>query len=821
MRKTNGLPFYILIICTIMTMIAQAQFLVKTNGSNITTVQTPAGRWQFSLFPRGIVKTTYLPKNSTHNEQVSDAVILNAERILPKIANNQSQTILTWGNGTMLNISPSGINYNLSNGEIIQLTRCFASESNRGFSFGLQPDEMIFGAGERSTPLNRRGYSFQLYNAPAYGYELNAERLNFSVPFVLSSRKYAILFDNPSKGYLDIGKTDSGTLEYGVLSGELSFYIIPGKYFDEILSNYHKLTGTQALPPRWAMGNFMSRFGYQSEQQTREIFGKMKEDKIPFDAVIFDLFWFGDSIKGTLGNLDWVNKTAWPNPQKMIADFKKEGVESILITEPYVLQSTPNYLPSKNYHATDSAGNPYVLTDFYFGHGGLIDMFRKDAQEWFWSKYKAQMDNGVTGWWGDLGEPEKHPANIYHNLKDLGFERRFSADEVHNIYGYYWSKMVYTHFKRDYPGKRLFHLNRSGYPGSQRYGSFPWSGDVNRSWGGLQAQLPLIQSTSLSGIPYIHSDAGGFAMGEVDDELYIRWMQFAAFTPVFRPHGTALGAVDPLVKNIPSEPAMWPDKTKALAKAAADLRYEWLPYNYTLSYEQARYGKLLVKPMFFLSENDSNLYEATGQYLWGDNVIVVPITQKEQHLKTYYVPEGEWVNVFTQQSFTGPQWVNDSISINHIPVLAKAGSFIPRKPGLLNTNQYNSRPLDVLYLPSPQASQYTLYEDDGADANAIANGSYELISFRSMGLKRTTHITVQSNSGTFKGRPVRREMMITIPNLTAKPLSVLVDGKKVTVEERGTLSNGFISIAEWKPSAKTLRLPILFTNKKVEAVIKF
>lgn len=807
---------------TIMTK-AEAQFQVKTNvDSSITTVQTPVGDWHFSLFQGGIIKTTYISKNSTHNEQVSDAVIIYAERVLPKIANTASQTILTWGNGTMLNMTPSGINYDLPNGEMIQLTRCFASESNRGFSFGLLPDEMIFGAGERSTPLNRRGYFFPLYNAPAYGYEQNASQLNFSVPFIVSSRRYAILFDNPSKGYLDIGKTESNTLEYGVQSGELSFYIIPGNTYDEIVSNYHHLTGTQALPPRWAMGNFMSRFGYQSEEQTRDIFNKMKKDQIPFDAVIFDLFWFGDSIKGTLGNLDWVNKTAWPDPKKMIADFKKEGVETILITEPYVLQSTPNYLPSKEYHATDSAGHPFVLTDFYFGHGGLIDMFRKDAQEWFWSKYKAQMENGVTGWWGDLGEPEKHPAAMHHNLKDLGFNRLFAADEVHNIYGYYWSKMVHTHFKRDYPGRRLFHLNRSGYPGSQRYGSFPWSGDVSRTWSGLAAQLPLIQGTSLSGIPYIHSDAGGFAMGEVDDELYIRWMQFAAFTPIFRPHGTALGAVDPTVKDIPSEPAMWPEKTKALAKAVADLRYEWLPYNYTLAYKQARYGKLLVKPMFFLNERDSNLYEATGQYLWGENVIVVPITEKGQHLKTFYVPEGEWVNVFTHQSFTGPQWVNDSnLTIEHIPVLAKSGSIIPRKPGLLNTHQYNNRLLDVLYLPSAQASSYTLYEDDGADECAITNNLFELITFRSLGLKRTTHITIQSNGGTFTGRPSRREIMATIPNLNTKPVSVMVDGKQVPVEESETLHTGFTLFAEWVPALKTVRIPMPFTSKKVEAVVRF
>ena len=800
-----------------------APIQAKTNGNNIAHVETPVGSWYFSLFAGGIIKTTYIPRFLGHNEQVSDAVILKPERILPKITGSDQQTKLIWGNGTTVEMQRCGIDFTLPGGTKVQLTRSFTGEHNRGFAFDLHIDEKVFGAGERTTPLNRRGYKFPLYNAPAYGYESDSRKLNFSVPVVISSRCYAIFFDNPAKGYLDIGETDYHTLEYGVQSGELSFYLIPGKNFEEILTSYHKLTGTQHLPPRWAMGNFMSRFGYLNEAQTREIFQKMKDDKIPFDAIIFDLFWFGDTIKGTMGNLDWVNKEAWPNPKQMIADFKKEGVESILITEPFVLQCTENYLPSKPFHAVDSSGKPFVLTDFYFGHGGILDMFRKDTQEWFWSKYKHQMEeNGVAGWWGDLGEPEKHPAGVYHNLKDLGFRRLFAADEVHNIFGYYWSKMVYTHFTKDYPHKRLFHLNRSGYPGAQRYGSFPWSGDVSRSWGGLQAQLPLMLSTSISGIPYIHSDAGGFAFGEGDADLYIRWMQFAAFTPIFRPHGTALGAADPTVKDIPSEPCMWPEPTKSLAKAAADTRYEWLPYNYTLAYQQASRGKLLVKPMFFLDEKDSNLFEATGQYLWGDGVIVVPIVDKDQSLKTFYVPEGEWVNVHTSESFTGPQWVNDShISIKNIPVLARAGSFIPRKPGLLNTHHYNDCPLDVLYLPSPKISSYTLYEDDGEDAAAIANNKFELLTFRCTGFKRTTHISLRSNGGSFKGRPARREVMITIPHLTTKPVQVIVDGKKIPLEECETVSKNFSLHAQWIEAAKTLRIPMPFTNKKTEAVIRF
>ncbi len=482
--------------------------------SNISVVETTAGKWDFSLFPYNIIKATFTPATSTRNEQVSDAVIAKPLVQPGVIKPGKEEINVSWGKGIVATVNKSGVDFMVGKETKVSLINIFYTADGRGFKFSLKPGEKIFGTGERSVALNRRGYKLNLNNAPAYGYSINAEALNFSVPFILSSEHYAIFFDNPSKGFLDIGKSDPNVLEYAVTSGELSFYIIPGRDYEDIMKSYHSLVGTAPLPPRWAMGNLMSRFGYRDEKQTKDIIVKMKQDSIPFDAVIFDLFWFGDSIKHTLGNLEWVNKTAWPDPKKMMSDFKKENIKTILITEPFVLKTSLNYEASKKLLATDSAGDVYTLQEFYFGKGGIIDIFRKDAQQWFYKKYKTQMDLGATGWWGDLGEPENHPANVYHDLKDLGFKRKFASGEIHNIYGHYWSKMLAVNFKKDYPNQRLFHLNRSGYAGSPRYNSFPWSGDVSRSWDGLKSQLPLIQGMSLSGIPYMHSDAGGFAGGK-------------------------------------------------------------------------------------------------------------------------------------------------------------------------------------------------------------------------------------------------------------------------------------------------------------------
>jgi oligosaccharide 4-alpha-D-glucosyltransferase len=373
------------------------------------TIKVQSGTWQFTQYAANIIKVSFKPTAYSTSENVSDAVLLKPQMQIT-IPYTVQDTVAFIGTGKKISITAPEKNNEFNSFKIL-----------------LNDGEKIFGGGERALPLNRRGYKFNLYNNPWYGYAEGADNLNYSVPFFTSSNGYGLFFDNVSRGYADIGKTTPNIFEAGFTSGELNVYVILGNDYKEILSAYHKLTGTQPLPPRWAMGNLMSRFGYTSQQQVTDIVAKMKAQHIPVDAVIFDLFWFGDSIKGTMGNLAWTNKTKWPNPPQMIAGFKKQNINTILITEPFVLQSSTNYNNSKPFHAVDSTGKPYLLTDFYFGKGGLIDIFRKDAQQWFWNKHQAQMKTGVEAWWGDLGEPEKHPADLFHNLKDKGFTRLFKA----------------------------------------------------------------------------------------------------------------------------------------------------------------------------------------------------------------------------------------------------------------------------------------------------------------------------------------------------------------------------------------------------------
>jgi oligosaccharide 4-alpha-D-glucosyltransferase len=702
------------------------------------------GEWTYQLYPQQIIKLSWTKQGMQHAEQVSDAVIAKSLSAPRKLSVLSKKTVVPKTTISFLKDQQS-ISVSIGN-MVVHFLHGFDSGHLRGIDVLLKPKEKLFGAGERTLPMNRIGQRIPLYNNPWYGYSENADALNFSIPVLMSTEGYGLLFDNPSKGYFDIGHTRQNILEAGFESGAIDVYIIPGKNMDELLQRYALLTGRQPLPPRWALGNFVSRFGYRSQEQAEKTIAQMKADRFPVDALVIDLFWFGDSIKGTLGNLDW-NKSKWPNPEKMIDALNEQNIHTILVTEPFVLRGTKNFESSQPFLATNQQGKPYELQDFYFGKGGLIDMFKPTAKDWFWQFYKKQIDKGIAGWWGDLGEPEKHPADIQHDLSSFGASRTMSANEVHGMYGHEWSKMLYEKYAANYPKQRLFFLNRAGYAGSQRYSIFPWTGDVSRSWSGLRAQLPNLQSMSLSGIPYVHSDAGGFGGGEIDGELYTRWLQFAAYTPVFRPHGTALGDLEPTVKDIPSEPCFQVEPFKSIVRTVIENRYRLMPYNYSLAFEQSLNGKPLIRPLFYYTSTDSNLFKANDQYMWGDAFLIAPVLQPNALERKLYLPKADWYRYGDVEKVAGGIWRTDDVTIDAIPVYVKAGSFVPKwefsyAESLAAYDHTGT--LRMYYYPATSKSSYTFYDDDGKDPKSVASKKYQQVLFSGNSTTNRNTITISA-----------------------------------------------------------------------------
>ncbi|KHT50691.1 glycosyl hydrolase [Alteromonas marina] len=654
------------------------------------------------------------------------------------------------------------------------------SDNGVSLSFALDENEKLYGGGQRVLGMDRRGHSMPLYNKAHYGYTTLSNQMYFGLSAVMSSKNYSILFDNTASGELDIGKTNSDELLFKAQGGRASYIMVLSENLIDTVTNTVAVTGKQPLPPRWLLGNFASRFGYKSQNEVMDVVDAFNTQDIPVDAVVLDLYWFGKDIKGHMGNLSW-DAATFPEPEKMISELRAQDVKTVLITEPFILTTSKQWesAVANNALAQNDNGAPYTF-DFYFGNTGLVDVFSEAGQDWFWQYYEKLAAQGVAGWWGDLGEPEVHPDDIQHMWQST----KVSGAEVHNAYGHQWAKTVYNNLTALQPDTRPFVLMRSGFLGSQRYGMVPWTGDVSRSWGGLKPQVELALQMSVFGMAYTHSDLGGFAGGETfDPELYTRWLQFGTFSPVFRPHAQ---------DNIAPEPIFHADPVKSIARKFIQLRYDMLPYNYSLAFENALYGTPLMRPVA-MAYGESDWFENADSYLWGDGLLVSPVTSANQTVWPTKLPEGVWFDFFSDTKYLGGQTVNYPLSQDNFPVWVKAGSFMPMADGLSRTEQFDARKIEMHYWHdnSVSSSSYTYYEDDGKNPASVEKGLYTKLQLSaSVDEKAALTLTLDSE-GSYIGMPKQRDITYIVHGLSEKPQSVSIDGRRVPVmwgEKGKTLS---------------------------------
>ena len=650
----------------------------------------------------------------------------------------------------------------------------FNTETLRGFRFQLDDDEKIMGGGQRVLGMDRRGYRLPLYNRAHYGYETYSEQMYYGLPAILSDDRYIIVFDNSATGHIDIAKTEPDILQFEAVGGRTAYLVVAGDSYPELINNYTDVTGKQPLPPRWAFGNFASRFGYRTEKETRDVVRRFRRAKIPLDAVILDLYWFGPEIQGFMGNLDW-DLDAFPTPEDMIDDFQSDGVQTITITEPFILRSSTQWDSAVENEALalSVTGEPRRF-DFYFGNTGLIDVFNAKARDWFSGFYTRLYRQGITANWGDLGEPEVHPSDTLHYVSDVDMVA--TADEVHNAYGHRWAQMVYENQLAFDPDARPVVMMRSGFAGTQRYGMIPWTGDVNRSWGGLKPQVELSLQMGLLGLAYTHSDLGGFAGGETfDKEMYIRWMQYGVFQPVYRPHAQ---------EHIPPEPVFHDRETRRIVRDYIELRYRMLPYNYTLAYENTTSGMPLMRPIFFEDGTRPELIDIKDTFLWGDAFLVKPVTDPGLNSVPFALPDGVWFNYWTDTRAEGGQTVATPVTLTTIPVYVRAGSFVPMVPLVQTTRDYSSEVLELHYYADSSVEQAAgmMYEDDGANGRNLERGDFEILRFEAA---HSDELAIElTRSGEYDGMPSERRIELVIHNWGDTPAELRVDDEVVELKRR-------------------------------------
>jgi alpha-glucosidase len=533
-------------------------------------------------------------------------------------------------------------------------------------------DEHILGFGEKAFELDRRRLSLKMWNTDTYGYQWHTDPLYVSIPFFISTRKgvaKGYFVDSTSKVLFDTGISEYDKITISIPFGSTTFYTINGPKIEQVVENYAKLTGLPFKIPEWALGHHVSRYSYYPEKKVLEIAQEYRRHGIPVSCIYLDIDYMKDRKMFT-----W-DKNRFPNPKKMIDKIHSMGVKVVAILDPGIKLD-------QNFDVFNDGIGTFCETpngELYVGRvwpGECVfpDFLNQKARS-FWSKQleKFVSESGLDGIWLDMNEPsifnesKTFDESILHTLDD---DSKVSHSLVHNAYAYFQAKATFESLyklrKREGEEEAVFILTRAGCAGIQKFAAI-WSGDNTSSWRNMRLQIPLLLNLSISGVPFVGCDIGGF-IGNSSPELLTRFYQMAAFFPIFRNHKSKEGN--------DQEPFRLAQNYQNRIKEAILLRYSFLPYLSELALEAHELGHPIIRPLLYEFQDDENTYSVDDQYMVGKHLLYAPIVEKGKEHRELYLPEGEWVEWKTKTTFGGNQWIT---SETDMPLYLRAGPNLPRE----------------------------------------------------------------------------------------------------------------------------------------------
>ncbi|MFI6297045.1 TIM-barrel domain-containing protein [Nonomuraea sp. NPDC050790] len=574
---------------------------------------------------------------------------------------------------------------------------------------------------------------------------------------------------------------------------QLRWYTMTGADLPDLRKDYLELTGRPPVPPKKALGLWVSEFGYDNWAEVDNRLNGLRTAKFPVDGFVLDLPWFGGVTAGSdntrMGSLSW-DLSAFPNPSAAISDYQaNKGVGLMTIEESYIGKNLPEHADMATRGYLNRAGcatcaPAYLTTNDWWGRGGMIDWTQDAAGDyWHTTKRKPLVDQGVQGHWLDLGEPEMYDAADWTAGVLPG---KHAHADYHNVYNLKWAESIARGYANG-TTKRPFLLARSGAAGMQRHGVAMWSADIGSKLTALAQQQNVQMHMSMSGIDYFGSDIGGFRREMLDsdlNELYTQWLANGAWFEVpVRPH----------TENLCNCAQTSPDKIGHVASNLANLRqrYELTPYYYSLAHRANRTGEPVVPPLVYHYQNDQNVREMGSEKLIGRDLLVGVVAGKNERKRNMYLPSGTWFDYHTGEKLTSSgQWFNDRpLWVGgefKLPAFARAGAIIPKMfvdDKTMNvlgkrTDATTRDELVARVYADPAASNFTLYEDDGA-TTAYQGGAVRTTQLGQQLSGSTATVTVAASSGTYTGAPSARRNVVELVTET-QASAVTLNGAALT-----------------------------------------
>jgi alpha-glucosidase len=660
----------------------------------------------------------------------------------------------------------------------------------------LKSGERIYGLGEKNGSINRTGSTFKMRNSDKPCYQIHEDPLYKSIPFFMSSEGYGIFFDNTYKANFDFGSTSDKYYSFSAPGGEMIYYFIYGPSFKQMITRYTELTGKAIMPPAWGLGFSQCRGLLTNENLSLEIARGYRDRQIPCDIIYQDIGW-----TQFLQDFEWRDGN-YNNPVEMIENLECDGFKVVVSQDPVVSQvnvSQWTEADSMGYFALDQrTGLSYDMPWPWGGNCGVVDFTHPEVADWWGSLQQKVIDDGVRGFWTDMGEPawsNEESSDRLHMQHYMG-----THEEIHNVYGHTWDKVVTEQFELRNPNTRVFQMTRAGFAGMQRY-TFGWSGDAGNGndvisgWDQLAAQVPISMSSGMGLIPFWSCDISGYC-GDIEDydamsELYIRWLQFGAFNPLSRIHHEGNNAV---------EPWLFGDEAEIICKSAIENKYRLFPYIYSYAREAYDKGWPLIRALVLEYPEDQETFDLNTQFMFGEEMLVAPVVEEGASTKRIYLPKGEWIGFNDKStSYEGNQWIDYPVILESIPQFVKKGSIIPQMPVMQYIGEESDYPLILEVFPASgnRKASFSVYEDDGEN-NDYKTDHFVKRKIECRSMKEGYAISYDELiGGDFEA--VDRDM-IYILHLEEKPSAVLLSDKKMKTfkaEGRDVIAGEIMKKAAW------------------------
>jgi alpha-D-xyloside xylohydrolase len=527
----------------------------------------------------------------------------------------------------------------------------------------LGPDTPVYGLGEKSGRLDKRGQLLRSYNRDALG--LNAEWSYKNAPFAWSPEGWGLFVHTGAPVTHGVGYGPWSQRAYLALVEDdaLDAFIFTGKDGAAQLAQYTDLTGRAPVPPDWSLGVILSKAYYKDSAEILAVAREVRERGMPCEVITFDGRAWQDT--DTRFAFEWCPKR-YPDPKPTIAALKAMGFRICVWEYPLVSVRHPLFaeLAARGWLIRDArSGEPYryqwdpepfgaVLTQL--PESGLLDFTHPEAYAYWRDRHRELFELGVDMIKADFGE-QIEP----HMLASDGTQ----GDTLHNVYALLYNRCVYEAAER-YARDGAFLFSRAGWSGSQRYPS-QWGGDPQADWGGLAGNLRSGLSWGLTGAPYYATDVGGFYGDTRDPVLYVRWIQAAVFSAHMRLHGIG-----------PREPWSYGPEAEQLAMQALRLRYRLLPYLRLAMQQSAASGLPVQRPMVLAFPGDRAAWAFEDQFMFGEDLLVAPVLNASGEV-TVYLPEGDWRRFPDHMPLRGGRTRSLRLGLGEIAVFARAGARIP------------------------------------------------------------------------------------------------------------------------------------------------